>query len=273
MTKFICSLQTKLTASFVMLILVVSSLTFFYTFGETKKALKETVRAELLTVASVVAADLNGKDADILKALKAGDENTQEFLYIQQKLKKLNSAHPDIKYIYTMRKDGDSLKFIVDPAYGDEEDPGAAIDEAYEDTTDEMFIGFEKPAAEKEFTTDKWGTTISGYCPFKDSEDNIAGIVGIDMASDTVIAKQNFIGRTIYLIIGIGILLAAFIVSLFSMTIIRDIKLLNKIADEISTGNMDVNMTVKRNDEIGALAESFGRMVASLKIMMSKDIG
>ena len=39
---------------------------------------------------------------------------------------------------------------------------------------------------------------------------------------------------------------------------IRDIKKLNKTANEISTGNTNITIDVKRKDEIGDLAESFG---------------
>ena len=65
-----------------------------------------------------------------------------------------------------------------------------------------------------------------------------------------------------------GILLAGLFILIFSKTIIKDIHKLNHIANDISMGNMDVDMDVTRKDEIGELAESFGRMVASLKIMM-----
>jgi HAMP domain-containing protein len=64
---------------------------------------------------------------------------------------------------------------------------------------------------------------------------------------------------------------AAAIVGYLSITKIRDIKKLNKTAEEISKGNMDVAVDVNRKDEVGDLAESFGRMVASLKFMMSEQ--
>jgi adenylate cyclase len=94
------------------------------------------------------------------------------------------------------------------------------------------------------------------------------GLVGVDMTSKDVIAKQRFIGNTIYLIIGIAVLFAGFIILLFSGTIIKDVNRLNRIANRISMGDMEVKMDVRRNDEIGDLADSFGRMVASLKIVM-----
>jgi HAMP domain-containing protein len=271
MSKMLNSLQTKLTLSFVILILVVSSLTFFYTFGETKKALKEIVRTELVALSSLVAADLNGKDGDVLGALKVGDEKSPSFIELHAKLRRFKASHPDIKYVYTMRKVGEEVQFIVDADYGNEKDPGAAIGEKYEDTTPALLKGFEKPVAEKEFSTDKWGTLMSGFTPIRDSKNMIVGLVGIDMASNLVMEKQRFLGNTIYVIMGVGVLFAALIIMLFSATIIKDIKKLNTVANEISMGNTDVNMDVVRKDEIGELADSFGRMVASLKIMMSQD--
>jgi HAMP domain-containing protein len=69
------------------------------------------------------------------------------------------------------------------------------------------------------------------------------------------------------------VLVAGLFVLIFSRTIIRDIRSLNRIATEISMGNKNVQMNVERTDEIGELAESFGRMVASLKIMMPDTDG
>ena len=43
------------------------------------------------------------------------------------------------------------------------------------------------------------------------------------------------------------------------------------MADKISKGDMDVTVDIKRKDEIGDLAGSFGRMVASLKYMMMEQ--
>ena len=90
------------------------------------------------------------------------------------------------------------------------------------------------------------------------------------MYANLVMQKQNYLGKTIYVMIGISILIAGILILIFSKTIIKDIHKLNDVAREISMGNMDVSLDVKRKDEIGDLADSFGRMVASLKIMMMK---
>jgi adenylate cyclase len=261
MSRFFHSLKTKLTLSFVVLILLISGMAFLYTFNETKKALKEQMRTELMSVASAVAVNLNG---DIHAGIKPGDEGTPAFQAIGQALLKVQEANDHITYIYTMRKTGEGAVFVVDP---DDEEP-AKIGELYEETNDEMLAGFERPSADNEYVTDQWGTFLSGYAPIRDSLGNSVGLVGVDMTSKDVIAKQRFIGNTIYLIIGIAVLFAGFIILLFSGTIIKDVNRLNRIANRISMGDMEVKMDVRRNDEIGDLADSFGRMVASLKIVM-----
>jgi HAMP domain-containing protein len=271
MTKILNSLQTKLTISFIVLILVVSSLTYFFTFKETKKGLKEITQTELIALSSVIANELSGIHAEEMSSLKPGDESSEIFISLAARLNSIRNSHSDIKYIYTMKKDGDKLFFMVDPDYGNADDPGAEIGEKYEDFNDEMLTAFAKPSVDSEFTTDKWGTLLSGYAPIQDTKGKVVGIVGVDMTSDLVIAKQNFIGKTIYIIIAISILLAASFIFFFSKTIIKDIRKLNNIANDISMGNISVSMDVERKDEIGELAESFGRMVASLKIMMMTD--
>ena len=71
------------------------------------------------------------------------------------------------------------------------------------------------------------------------------------------------------MLIGIGF--TAIIIGVLSRTMIRDIKLLNETAEKISTGDVNVQVSVERSDEIGELAQSFSRMVSSLKIMMLED--
>ncbi|WP_424357381.1 HAMP domain-containing protein [Methanocella sp. MCL-LM] len=260
MTKIYNSLVTKLTVSFILLILIVSSMTFFYTYNETKNALKERMQDELQSVAGVAATQIN---STAVAALKPGDETTAAFTQIRDQLEAMRAINPDIKYIYIMRKNGEAVEFAVDADYGTDAD-AAKIGDLYE-ANSELLAGFSGLSADKEFTTDEWGTVLSGYAPIKDGSGNVVGIVGVDMASDRVIQQQEFIGNTIYVIIGISVLIAAAIVGYFVATIMRDINKLNRQAEKVSKGDMDVVVDVNRRDEVGDLAESFSRMVASIK--------
>lgn len=261
------SITTKLTAGFIILILIIAGMSVMYTFGATKSALKETTREELTALAALSATQING---DIVTTLKPGDENTPQFLNLRDQLYEMEQSNSEILYLYLMRLDGDTVSFIVDADYGKTED-AAAIGDVYENPTPELIQGFSSGSADSEFTTDQWGTVMSGYAPVYDSTGTAVGLVGIDMSANRIIDRQDFIGNTIYLIILIGILITGLIIGFFSKTLIRDVKVLNETAARISTGDMDVFVTVQRKDEIGELADSFSRMVSSLKIMMMDD--
>ena len=269
MSKRLHSLQIKLTLSFVLLVLVVSSATFLYTFRETKRALRDIVRTELIAVSSVAATNLSGETSDILESLRPGDEASAKYVRLRDQLRAIRAAHADLKYLYIMRKVGPDVRFIVDADYGNTTDPGGAIGEKYDNATETLRHGFDAATAEQDFYTDKWGTLLSGYAPLRNSKGEVIGVLGVDMSSALVLQKQQFLGSTIYVIFALGILVAGLVVLLFSQTIIKDIKKLNEIATAVSQGDMSRPMDVRRKDEIGDLAESFGRMVTSLQIMMA----
>jgi adenylate cyclase len=266
MVKMIHSLQIKLILSFIVLIIVISGLTFTYTYTEAKRALNEIIRDELTALASTTATQIDG---DTLALLKPGNENTTQFLSIRDQLKNIRDSHPDIKYVYTMRKVANQIQFIVDADYGNPKDPGAAIGEIY-NATPVLLQGFDHPIAETDFSTDRWGTLLSGYAPVKTSSGTVVAIVGFDISITKVIEKQNFIGNTIYGILGVAILIAASIIGLFSLTLIKDIKKLNKTTKEISIGNTNITVDVKRKDEIGELSQSFEVMRQSLNVARKK---
>lgn len=267
MVRWYHSIITKLTVAFIILILVIAGLSVMYTYGATKEALKETTREELIALASVMATQIDG---DVLANFNPGDEETSEFIQMRDQLYKMQEASPEILYLYTMRQTNDGIAFVVDAEYGLSED-AAGIDEVYDSPTQEMTEGFQKPVAENEYTTDQWGTVISGYAPVKNAAGEVTGIIGVDMSATHVIERQDFIGNIIYLIMLIGIGITAIIIGVISKTMIRDIRSLNESAGKISTGDVNVMVTVERKDEIGELADSFSRMVSSLKIMMMDD--
>lgn len=265
MPKFLHSVQSKLTLSFVLLLSFVAGGSLLITARAASKALREVLSSELLAVASIAATQIDG---DVLERLHTGMEDTPEFQALVSQLNAMKRAHSDIKYVYTMRRDGDALRFIVDADYGNKEDPGAGIDEVYEERPPEMLNGFERPSVDSDIEMDKWGATLSGYAPVKNHQGRVVGLVGVDMSAQSVEEKEAFIDQAIFLVLAGGLALATLIVLAFSRTMIRDVRKLNDVATAISMGNLDASIDIERADEIGELAKSFGRMLASLKLMM-----
>ena len=267
MGKFLNSLQTKLIASFVLLILVIAGGTFFFTFGQTKKSLLEITRQDLEQIIGIASTQFSADEVQAISQLKPGQDEDPGYLALKQKFQKMRSLSKNIANFYIMRVEGSQVVFLLDDA----NDTPAKIGQVYKEPEAKVFAAVSGTQVSDTIYSDEWGTYLSGYAPVKGSDGKTAFLVGADMEATTVIERQNFIGNTIYLIMGIGILIAGIIIGLFSVTIIRDIKKLNRVAEKISMGDTNVQIDVHRKDEIGELADSFSRMVASLKIMMDVD--
>jgi methyl-accepting chemotaxis protein len=77
--------------------------------------------------------------------------------------------------------------------------------------------------------------------------------------------------NTILIITLITIFAALFVSFLFAQSITKPIRKLTEVADRVSMGELeDTDIEIKSDDEIGDLAESFGRMVVSLRYYMDK---
>jgi HAMP domain-containing protein len=268
MSKIVNSLQTKLIISFLALILVIAGGTYLYTFDQTKRALLESTREDLLQIIGIASTQFTAQEIDQIAQLKPGEETTPAYLAIKKKLQNMRSASPNVANFYIMQIQGDKIVFFVD----DIDDDPAKIGQVYEQPEARLFNANQSIQVSENLYTDEWGTFLSGYAPIQGTSGASTLIIGADILAGTIIERQNFIGNTIYYVMGFAILIAGLIIGMFSLTIIRDIKKLNLAAEKISMGDTNVTVDIRRKDEIGELAESFGRMVASLKIMMAVDV-
>jgi methyl-accepting chemotaxis protein len=271
MVRFYNSLQFRLTVSFILLILFITGLTYFSTYYEAKKALKETVREELTEVIGVASTQVKG---DILKKmllLKAGDEETAEYKEVVGFLLGLRKNSKDLANFYVLRREGDKMFFLADDAYLETPDDFAKIGEEYADYDEALVRGFVAATASPEFYTDKWGTFLSGYAPLKDETGDTVAVIGVDMAVEKVLDKQKFIGSLLYIIIGLSIMIAGLIILFFSRTIIKDIRNLTKATSRISQGELDVQLPeIKSRNEIYELNEGLKSVVAAVEFL--KDV-
>jgi PAS domain S-box-containing protein len=197
--------QYRILAVFIILFLIFG--VCLWSMAERTNAdIKESIRNELKTVATVTA---EGIDGDTLAQIKPGDEQTPAFTSLRDKFNSIRQSDPSIRYIYTMRQNGNAVEFVVDADYGIEPD-AAIIGEVYPNFSQELLMGFSQPSAGTEYITDKWGTTLSGYAPIHDRNGNTVGIVGVDMESNRVIARQQGSMANFFLIAILVLILAAF---------------------------------------------------------------
>jgi methyl-accepting chemotaxis protein len=249
------------------LVLVISGLTFLFTYGASSGKIQESTQQELLALASITAADLNGNE---IAKLQPGMESEVLYLMNSEQLAKMAKSDQEIVKIYTMRKSNSGIEYVIDSGYNTGK-KSFRIGTPESSPTKAMEESFSESQVEDNFVTRPWGSVLSAYAPIKDAKGQVIGIVGVDMDAGVVQNRMNFVGQTIYLILILGILCAGLIIAIFSRTMIRDIHILIDSANRISRGETDVQISIHRNDEIGELASSFKRMVTSLKILMHQD--
>ena len=280
------SLQTKLIVAFVALIVLIAGGTYLYTFSQTKKALLDGAREDLHQIIGIASTQFTPDEIALIQQFKTGDdgfkteeeknpsgEPTAEYAAIVEKLRNMRSASPTVSNFYIFQErlidDGTGKKteqwvFLVDDA----EDEPARAGSTYDQPEAALWKANDGIQVSPDLYSDEFGTYLSGYAPIKGTSGETTLVIGADILAGTIVDRENFIGGTIYIVMGLAILVAALFIAFFALTIIRDIKRLNNAAEKISTGDTNVAVNVHRRDEIGELANSFGRMVASLKIMM-----
>lgn len=202
-----------LTILFIVLMVFITCFSFIFIDTMAKKAILDATRDNLKGSASIIASQINGDD---FASIQPGDESTPAFISLQHTLHTIRQSDPSVRYIYTMRQNGSTVEFVVDADYGIEPD-AATIGEIYPDITPDLLTGFLQPSADNEFTTDVWGTTLSGYAPIRDSRGQVVGLVGVDMDSQLVIDRLQYISMTSYA------LLIIILVLFFIGAIITDI--------------------------------------------------
>lgn len=99
----------------------------------------------------------------------------------------------------------------------------------------------------------------------------IVGAQMISVPAEKVIAQAHESFFVIMAIMSIIFVLVILLVNyLLNLNVIRPLKKIARVAEEVSTGYMDEEFELTANDEIGNLAEAFQRMKFSLAIAMNR---
>ncbi|MDW7732961.1 MAG: HAMP domain-containing protein [Methanolobus sp.] len=269
MVKWYNSLQTKLTVSFLVLILLVSLGTFFFTVQEAKTAITDQMKEELTLTANIMSSQIDG---DLLNQINTEEDTENEaFMQVYEKLDELRGDNTDtITYLYIMRLDGeDNARFIVDVDYLEDWGVDIYANEIYEDApVEDIQMGMSGPYVSAEPYTDEWGTFLTGYAPIYDSEGNVAGVLGVDFDIATVKEKQDFLSSLVYYVLFGSILAATLVILYFSRTIIKELNSITAVANEISNGNLEVELPlIKSRSEIYELNEGMKSVFAVVEFL------
>lgn len=261
--QFLFSLRSKLFFTFFSLSALITITITYNLYNHMRTDHINTLSRGIMNIAAVAALQIDG---DALEQMVYPEqENLPEYIDIKKKLNTIAGEIPEIKYIYTMRKTAQpgQYTFIIDA--DPDAESAAHIGDIYDGSElPAMAAGFLAPSADQDFVTDKWGTTLSGYAPIRNSNDEVIGIVGIDIDVETMIKQlADFTYKVIYQSI-LFIMLCAVVIFIISNSFARRFQLINKAVDEIASGNCDIALAVDGGDAIARLSARINNLAATL---------
>lgn len=256
------SLLLLITSVFIIFGILFSAFIITILYNNFKNGLRDELKNRLISITAIAALQ---QDGDTL--LKVASRNDEYYNTINDHNLKIRLADPDLVYVYTMRKNEQGIYFIVDANMpGDEgiadfgqiyEEPGPTLEDNF-DTLNQTII-------EPDFYTDEFGTFLSAYAPIFASTGERAGVLGIDITADDVIAKERqFLNRSIFIFLAslpIIALSGFFLGKKLTAPLTELTHTVRKIAD----GNLDERAVEPTSSkEAALLAISFNSMTQKL---------
>ena len=258
-------LHHKLTIIFCLFAVLISGLTSYFLYQTALNQVMEDIRRRLHDIVAIAPAAI---DAELHAGLAAQEqEGSPEYRTVRSVLQTIRDSSTDIHFIYTMRPgpNGEIL-FVVDAETNSADI--AHLGDEYTKASDLLranFANLDRPLVEKDVYIDNWGTWLSGYAPIVAPDGRRVGVLGIDIAADTITAyKRHLLGLALG-IFGLTLPLTLILGYFIGLRLARPIVAIKKSAEQIGRGDLDLTIDVGRRDEIGALAVSFNEMARNLK--------
>ncbi len=198
------------------------------------------------------------------------DTETDYYYTLREQLNQIRELN-NMKYLFTMSREKTDNEFnyyyVVDGMPLDNED-ASVLGEKEENANSYpgMARAFETGQVEFEMTNDAdYGALISVFAPIKNVNGEIIGIIGADMDATQVYKdmganrlKAGIITLVIF-IVGLGFIYFT------SDYLTKPLQKLTKAVEQVGKGDLSVLVETNRQDEIGVLTKTFGKMVVDLR--------
>ncbi len=263
MRKINFSFRLKIVCGFLLLGLVVSLVMGFYANYKAKKTIVEAVGQTAQDIVISVGSKI---DINKFNDLKTRDDMGNDYYTgLRSQLNNIREA-TGLRYLYTMRKNEEGKYiYVVDGAADSSEDASELGDEeAPENISEAMILGYEGiPSYELNWTED-WGNLISAYAPLEDGSGKVVGILGADFDANKVVQELENIRISLIIAIIAVIVLSIVIGNVLTAFLVKYLKYLIHQAEMIKNGDLTVKIKPRGSDELGKLAEAFREMVSSI---------
>lgn len=273
-------IRLQVSISFVIILVFLTLLLGSFFFYKAISIQFQEMRAKLEGLAVSIASSVDG---DLHLTLKnKEDMKSDYYLLLRKRFIKIITDYPSIKYIYTMIKSDDKnyFEFVVDSSIPADYNNNGKIDDVegvtsigekyYIADNNDIQRAFANATSDKKISRDKWGEFLSGYAPIYDSQGNVVAILGVDISASNIRKSQSQMILSILILSISSIVLSLILSFLFSDKLTKPIIHLANSAKIIGDGNLDHLIDLKRDDEIGLLADTMNLMTLNLKDNISK---
>ena len=200
--------------------------------------------------------------------LTTGCEKLPGTLALIKKLRSIRAVDHDIFDIYIMVADPDPdyVRFVTN---ADRERTPVGCGERYDiRNIPEVRIGFQKPYADLKAQTDRWGTWVSAYAPLKTQSGETVGIIGMDIAQQTVLQIRREFSDFFLISIGTCLGFSLIVGLLSSLWLTRPIRRVVKGMETVGGGDLEHQLGHFTETEFNRMSGIFNEMTVSLRRMM-----
>jgi len=262
------SLRSRLALVLIVLAASFAAGVSYVLYVNFQRELRESLRHRLENITTIAALQQNGDE--LISVKKSGDDY---FNRINDRNAAIKRSDPELRFVYTMRQDDQGIYFIVDARTSPGEPDISEFGSRYEEPSDLLAANFKTmdgTLIEPDFYTDEFGTFLSAYAPIYTSDGQPAGVLGIDISANTILAQEReFLLRliTIYLstlpLLFVGGLVSAHYLA-------RPIMQLRDATNKISTGDFSYRISnIPETRELADLAVDFNSMTTNLSSLIT----
>ena len=240
---------------------------FTFLYFKATKLRADAFKRYLENLTQVSANLIPGEDIQAIP-LKAGCEKSPDGLALIKKLRSIRAVDSDIFDTYIMVKDADPgyVRFVTN---ADRERTPVGCGERYDIRENpEIPMGFQKSYTDLKARVDPWGIWVSAFAPIKTRLGETVGIIGMDIAQQTVIQiRREFFG---HFLISIGACLCFSLVVglLSSVWLTKPIRRVVHGMEIVANGDMEYKLGRFSETEFDRMSGIFNKMTGSLKRMM-----
>jgi methyl-accepting chemotaxis protein len=254
----------KLLIAFMSVFAVFLAGIFYWFYQFSTAQMMNDLRQNLMVSASAAAGMIDAEEH--VRLYESGEYDDADYRKIEQVLRIVRDSNPRTYTVYTavLTPGGapNELTFVAEAEID-------ALGVEYEAAAPEMLKAFEgMPTADTNIREDEYGLTLSGYAPILDKNDEVAGIVCVDMDASDVYDMQKRITLIAILVCIIAFASVFAVVFIASGMITRPLSEITAAARILHNDQPYeptlLDKVAEGTDEIGILARIFDQMAEKM---------